>query len=80
MAAASIRNHQIRAAAAAEGVFMMGLHASKIKAKASNYAAPELRCMNCGRIIVDPMPGLYGRRFCSVDCKDDYVANGPAQP
>ncbi|MEM4257151.1 MAG: hypothetical protein QXD98_02205 [Candidatus Diapherotrites archaeon] len=46
--------------------------------RTTNYATPELRCMNCGRIIVDPMPGLYGRRFCSMDCKDEYISKGSA--
>jgi predicted nucleic acid-binding Zn ribbon protein len=30
------------------------------------------KCMNCGNIITEPLPGPDGRRFCSDNCKKEY--------
>jgi len=34
--------------------------------------AIENKCMNCRKVIEDPMPGPDGRRFCSEKCKKEY--------
>jgi len=33
----------------------------------------ENKCMNCRKIIEDPLPGPEGRRFCSNKCKNEYM-------
>jgi hypothetical protein len=40
--------------------------------RARNFAVPrEGKCMNCGKSIW-PGKGIYEKRFCSIDCKEDY--------
>ncbi|MFH1256247.1 MAG: hypothetical protein V1494_03045 [Candidatus Diapherotrites archaeon] len=38
----------------------------------------EYRCMNCGKTIMDPTGSHYARRFCSTQCKEEYVNSGTA--
>ncbi len=34
--------------------------------------ATDNKCMTCGKVIQEPMPGPDGRRFCSQECRDKY--------
>ena len=36
-------------------------------------AMPERKCMNCGSVLDNAVSGIDGRRFCSSECKEQYM-------
>ncbi len=41
--------------------------------RADDFNKKGRRCMNCGRVISEAKD-LYTRRFCSVECKEEYCS------
>lgn len=47
---------------------------SLLTQRARNFAVlRETKCLNCGKVIL-PGRGIYEKRFCSVDCKEEYCS------
>lgn len=60
----------------AEGYYMVFVNLKKsppVQPKRAATSAPEKRCMNCGTVLDSPMGGIDARRFCSQECKSQYL-------
>ena len=57
---------------ASRGCFFEG-ETMRLAIRNEGYEKKAKRCMNCGNEIDPDAAGLYATRFCSQQCRDEYV-------